>query len=230
METRYEFDMEDLDGKVIHRDVEIHFIHADYVSGIGATKLKEFKRAYALIHHSFNYGFGLYQGDSEHSTRAQMRSLFDICNAINLTKPQPHFTAVLMSVRDHFLGICAEELKDSGLVNATADVESPCDPVRTVVWHKGNKYGQRGDTLGWDTEFLALGFHTADGGLPQKPFNEWGADPHPKSAVLQVPCVTNKYIWQGKELNATEANTFLAYLVSIYKILLFIARTDCTNP
>ena len=160
-----------------------------------------------------------------------MRALFDVCNAINTTKSQPHFTAVLMSVRDHFLGICAEELKDSGLVNAKAAEEnkSPCDPVRTVVWQKTNKFGQRGGQMGYDTEFISLGFRTADGGLPDNPFNEWGPDPHPKSSVLHVPCVNNKYQWSGSDLNATEVNPFLAYLVSIYQILIFITRSYCIN-
>ena len=163
--------MEDLDGNIRHHDVEIHFIHADYVSpDVGITQLQEFKREYSIIHHSCNYGWWKYLGGKQHSDSGQIRSLFDLYNDINVTKPQPHFTAVRMSMRDHFLGICAEEFKESGLVNAkaAAEDESTC--------------------------------------LPEDPFNECGPD-----------------------LNPTEVNPFLALLVSIYQILLFITRTYCIN-
>ena len=145
-----------------------------------------------------------------------MRSLFRVCNAVNIQQNHPHFTAVLMSVLPQYLGNVYKELQTSTLVNANSEEAAPgwC-PVRTVTWQKVGKWGQQGGMMVYDTEHLAMGFNTKDGKLPHRPFREWGPDPYPASSILQIPVSRVRALDDtGKQSNAASSTPFLGFTVN----------------
>ena len=165
LENQFDFAIEGLDGIVRDMSVKIYVYKADYVTGEGLEQLKKHRKPFTIIHHSLNFGMNMYEGDEQHSTKEDMMALFETCKSLNIEKKPPHFTAVIMHAGMRHLGTLADALTESDLVNArstqSGDGEKEVvDPVRFVTWQKTGKFSQKGGRLAYDTEVMALGFHT----------------------------------------------------------------------